>query len=82
MRLGEDGKIMTRKIAGSYYLTMQDGHCAQLQHLEGDWVCSIYKNRPLVCRQLERGSPACMAERVLKRRTAIIAAKRLLTIAR
>lgn len=78
LRLGEGAERLTREIDGARFLKMVDGRCAELQHQEGDWVCSIYKNRPAVCRQLQRGSPACLTERALKRRTALTTSKRLL----
>lgn len=44
------------------------GHCAALvvDSSAGTVMCSIYDRRPDVCRDLERGSPACEGERVVK----------------
>ena len=46
------------------YMRMSDGHCAALvvDVNTQRFVCSIYRYRPAVCRDLERGSPACRAE--------------------
>jgi len=46
------------------YMNMRDGHCAALtlDLATQQFVCSIYESRPSVCRDLERGSPACRAE--------------------
>lgn len=82
LRLGESAERVTHEVAGASFLVMEDGHCAELQHLEGDWVCGIYKNRPAACRDLSRGSPACLVERALKRRDAIGTSKRLLAMVR
>jgi Fe-S-cluster containining protein len=51
---------------GALYLRMHQGHCAQLAHADGDWVCQVYPDRPSTCRQLKRGSPECLEERHLK----------------
>lgn len=76
-RLGDAQARAVVQIDGGSFLKMEDGHCAQLEHVEGDWVCGIYEIRPAACRQLKRGSPECLAERSLKRRTAIKASRRL-----
>jgi Fe-S-cluster containining protein len=79
-RLGEKAEQVTQKIGEASFLKMKEGRCAELQHRGGDWICGIYKIRPDACRQLERGSPDCLAERALKRRTALATSKRLLSI--
>jgi Fe-S-cluster containining protein len=38
-----------------------DGWCAALDR--DTLLCRIYEQRPLVCRELEVGSPECLAER-------------------
>ncbi len=41
--------------------------CAALSlDAHGAFACSIYERRPQVCRDLERGSPACEGERATK----------------
>lgn len=52
-------------------MVMQGGHCAALQVAGGQFVCSVYSARPDVCRELERGSPECREERVLKKLIAL-----------
>lgn len=77
-RLGALVESATWEVNGTRFLKMAEGRCAQLLHVEGDWVCSIYKLRPAACRQLKRGSPECLAERALKRRIAIASSRRIL----
>jgi Fe-S-cluster containining protein len=77
-RMGDRANEMSHLVEGSYYLRMKDGRCAQLNHADGDWVCGDYKRRPEACRQLERGSPDCLAERDLKRLRASRTSRRLL----
>ncbi len=80
-RLGEGASALTARVEGQLYLRMKDGHCAALEHMEGDWVCGIYALRPEACRQLKRGSPDCLAERTLKRRLAISTSRHMLRLA-
>jgi hypothetical protein len=46
------------------YMRMVDGHCGALriEARSGDFVCDAYATRPQVCRDLERGSGACLGE--------------------
>ena len=32
------------------YMEMEAGHCAALEHVGGEWLCSIYERRPQLCR--------------------------------
>jgi len=66
IRMGQRATEATTVVDGGLYLKMKDGHCAQLEHLDGNWICGMYSARPNACRQLERGSPPCLAERELK----------------
>ncbi len=77
-RLGAGADAVTHATTGGWFLRMKEGRCAQLEHLDGDWVCAIYRQRPDACRMLERGSPDCLAERTLKRYTALRTSRRLL----
>jgi len=47
-------------------MKMAEGHCAALAVREGsgrrEYYCTIYEQRPQVCRDLARGSPQCEAE--------------------
>jgi uncharacterized protein len=62
-RLGAGAEALSHWLGNEVYMRMIDGHCAALR-LEGHaFVCSVYGNRPEICRSLERGSPACVSER-------------------
>ena len=71
-RLGALAAIWTRFVGHRCYMRMVDGHCAALERdpATGRWVCRLYERRPAVCRDLERGSPACDAERLRKQERA------------
>jgi len=63
-------------IGNRVFMRMADGHCAALAVRVGpDGIahhrCTIYAERPQVCRDLERGSPHCEAERLRKPEIAI-----------
>jgi Fe-S-cluster containining protein len=72
-RLGEDAERLVVWIGNQAYMrivrTGSVGHCAALSvpgaHSRS-FACTIYERRPAVCRELERGSPACDAELFLK----------------
>jgi hypothetical protein len=49
---------------------MANGRCAALVIEGGRFACSIYAKRPQACRDLDRGSPSCEAERWDKLRMA------------
>lgn len=49
------GQVMTR---------LNDGWCAALDR--DTLLCTIYENRPLVCREFETGSYECIEERTNK----------------
>lgn len=40
---------------------LDDGWCAALDR--ATMLCSIYENRPLICREFEMGSYECLSER-------------------
>jgi hypothetical protein len=48
-------------------MAMSHGRCVALRVGPRDFGCSVYHRRPAVCRELERGTPACREERTLKR---------------
>ena len=59
------------------YMRMVDGHCAALLvESSGQLVCSAYDTRPQTCRDLARGSGACLGEIATKRERPLIALKR------
>jgi Fe-S-cluster containining protein len=45
------------------YIKMVDGHCAALVREGSEWLCSVYERRPQLCRDYERGGPACGVDR-------------------
>ena len=69
-RLGPDVDQWAHFIGHRAYLRMAGGSCAALrrtEHAGRPWyVCAIYDRRPQACRDLDRGSPACDAERERK----------------
>ena len=69
-RLGPGAAGLLHEEDGGHYMAMRGGRCAALAIEAGSFVCSIYHQRPAVCRELERGTPACREERTLKRAAA------------
>lgn len=69
-RLGEAAERYAHFIGNRAYMKVAGGHCAALvvtsDALGAHFHCQVYERRPEVCRALERGSPACEAERELK----------------
>jgi Fe-S-cluster containining protein len=67
-RLGELADRLTRFVGNRCYMRMVDGHCAALvlDRERRRFVCSVYELRPVTCRDLERGGPACLGELALK----------------
>jgi uncharacterized protein len=61
------------------YMRMVDGHCGALrvEGASGRFVCSAYATRPDVCRDLARGSGACLGELDAKAGRAVLALGRL-----
>lgn len=45
------------------YMKMVDRHCVALERVGEEWLCSIYERRPQLCRDYERGGPACSVDR-------------------
>ena len=46
---------------GETMLRLEDGWCSALDR--DTLMCSIYENRPLICREFEMASDECLAER-------------------
>ncbi len=67
-RLGRSAPDLSVFIGNRCFMRMVDGHCAALELSPdtGAFVCSIYGQRPQICRDLERGSAECAGERSLK----------------
>lgn len=55
--------IKTDKWGSQVMLRSADGWCAALDR--DTYLCSIYEQRPLICREFELGSPECLDERKL-----------------
>lgn len=65
-RLGEDVETLTTWTERHAFMRMDGGRCIALRVQDGQTRCVIYERRPAVCRALERGGPACEAERARK----------------
>jgi len=66
-RLGPAAEDVVHFVGNRAYMRFADGHCAALRiKPSGRFACSVYETRPDVCRDLERGSPQCAAERFTK----------------
>ncbi len=67
-RLGDEAESMVTWTADRAFLRLiAEGRCAQLASSatlsgENEVHCRIYAQRPEPCRELERGSPGCLAE--------------------
>lgn len=53
--------IKTDDWGGEVMLRLNDGWCAALDR--DTHMCTIYENRPLICREFEMGSFECVEER-------------------
>ncbi|MFM1850606.1 MAG: hypothetical protein RIS54_290 [Verrucomicrobiota bacterium] len=67
VRLGAAAEQVAYFIGHRAYMRMADGHCAALVVRPGpggapEYFCTVYADRPQVCRDLARGSPECHAE--------------------
>jgi len=67
-RLGERAVELAEFDGHQAHMRMLDGHCAALSMnaASGEFSCTAYDARPQVCRDLERGSAECDAERFEK----------------
>ena len=63
--MGDQAPALVHFVENKAYLKMVDGHCAALvvDPETEQFVCSAYEVRPTICRELERGSSQCEAER-------------------
>jgi uncharacterized protein len=73
-RLGDHADELTVFDGHRCYMRMHDGHCAALvvDAVSQRFVCSVYEKRPNVCRELERGGPACRGELHEKRERPLV----------
>jgi len=53
--------IQTDEWGGEVMARLDDGWCSALDR--DTLLCTIYENRPLICREFEMGSYECIAER-------------------
>lgn len=63
-RMGDRAASFTHFVENRCYMRLEEGHCAALA-LDPEtrtFACSIYEERPDVCRSLERGTGACRGE--------------------
>ena len=58
-----DEHIARDKWGGETMVRLEDGWCSALDR--ETLMCSIYENRPLICREFEMGSYECMNERAV-----------------
>jgi hypothetical protein len=70
-RFGEAAGRVAHFIGHRAYMKMAEGHSAALEispRADGgrEFFCTVYAQRPQVCRDLARGSPQCQGERALK----------------
>jgi Fe-S-cluster containining protein len=67
-RLDDRAEALTTWIGHRAYMRIIDGRCAALRVdlRMRRFVCDVYETRPQTCRDLARGSPECLGERVMK----------------
>lgn len=70
-RLGDAAARVAHFIENRAYMKMMEGHCAALEPRctpggGTEFFCTVYEQRPQVCRDLARGSPQCAGERAVK----------------
>ena len=67
-RLGDEAEEFVHFIENRAFMLLSEGHCAALKFDEATrtFACQVYVDRPEICRNLARGSPACFGERYVK----------------
>jgi len=77
-RLGDLAEELVWFDGNRAYLRMVDGHCAALEIRPdtGELWCRAYESRPLICRELARGSRECAAELDAKSERPLVALRR------
>lgn len=79
-RLGDRAEELSHFVENRCFMRIVDGRCAALV-IDPDasrFVCSVYEDRPRICRELRRGSPECEGERHEKGDRPLLAAESLL----
>jgi hypothetical protein len=71
-RLADRADELAQFIGHRAFMRMTGGHCVALDvrlNQDGgpDYFCTLYEQRPQICRDLARGSAECEAELELKR---------------
>ena len=59
-----DVHVSVDKWGAETMLRLDDGWCSAIDR--ETFMCSIYENRPLICREFEMGSYECINERAVK----------------
>jgi Fe-S-cluster containining protein len=74
-RLAERAESLVSFDGSRAYMRMVDGHCRalEIEPSSGRFVCTAYATRPQVCRDLARGSGACLGERETKAERPLLA---------
>jgi uncharacterized protein len=74
-RFGDRADALVRFDGTRAYMRMIDGHCGALviDLPLGRFFCSSYETRPQTCRDLARGSAACLGEIETKRERPLLA---------
>lgn len=79
-RMDERAQTFTDHRGDRCFMRLEGGHCAALviDPVAKTFKCSIYEQRPDVCRSLERGSGGCRADRHEKKERPLLAVEALL----
>jgi uncharacterized protein len=74
-RLAERSEALVSFDGVNAYMRMVDGHCSalEIEPRSGQFVCTVYATRPQICRDLARGSGACLGEREAKAERPLLA---------
>ena len=80
-RMDERARGFTEFRENRCFMIIAEGRCAALaiDPIARTFMCSIYEQRPDVCRSLERGSGGCRADLHAKSQRPLIAIERLLS---
>lgn len=75
-RLGDRAESLTDWTQNHAFMRMHEGRCIALAVDDDGVRCTIYADRPDVCRTLARGGGACEVERAQKRLPVISPSRR------
>jgi hypothetical protein len=67
-RLAQAGEALAHTESGQAYMRMDDGFCAALERFPGGARCTIYEQRPELCREFRQGSSECRSVLISIRR--------------